>query len=35
MKRMEENIEIEIKNTQAGFRKGRGTKDHIFNHIFQ
>ena len=29
MKRMEQKLEDEIHETQAGFRKGRGTRDHI------
>ena len=31
MKRIENKLEQEVSNTQAGFRKKRGTKDHIFN----
>ncbi|GFR64142.1 transposon TX1 uncharacterized 149 kDa protein [Elysia marginata] len=31
MKRLENILETEASNTQAGFRKGRGTRDHIFN----
>ena len=31
MKRMENKLEEEVINTQAGFRKNRGTRDHIFN----
>ena len=31
MKRMENKLEEEVSNTQAGFRKNRGTRDHIFN----
>ena len=31
MKRMENKLEEEVSNTQGGFRKNRGTKDHIFN----
>ena len=31
MKRMENKLEEELSNTQAGFRKNRGTRDHIFN----
>ena len=31
MKRMENKLEEEVSNTQADFRKNRGTKDHIFN----
>ena len=28
---MENKLEEEVSNTQAGFRKNRGTRDHIFN----
>ena len=31
LKRMENKLEEEDSNTQAGFRKNRGTRDHIFN----
>ena len=31
LKRMENKLEEEVSNTQAGFRKNRGTRDHIFN----
>ena len=31
MKRVENKLEEEVSNTQAGFRKNRGTRDHIFN----
>ena len=31
MKRLENILETEVNKTQAGFRKGRGTRDHIFN----
>ena len=31
MKRFENILETEVNKTQAGFRKGRGTRDHIFN----
>ena len=31
MKRIERKLEAEINVVQAGFRKGRGTRDHIFN----
>ena len=31
MKRIENKLEEEVSNTQAGFRKNRGTRDHIFN----
>ena len=31
MKRMESKLEEEVSNTQAGFMKNRGTRDHIFN----
>ena len=31
MKRMENKLEEEVSNTQAGFKKNRGTRDHIFN----
>ena len=31
MKRMENKLEEEVSNTQAGFRKNRGTRNHIFN----
>ena len=31
LKRMENELEEEVSNTQAGFRKKRGTRDHIFN----
>ena len=31
LKRMENKLEKEVSNTQAGFRKNRGTRDHIFN----
>ena len=31
MKRMENKLEEEVSNTQAGFGKNRGTRDHIFN----
>ena len=31
MKRLENIWETEVNKTQAGFRKGRGTRDHIFN----
>ena len=31
MKRMQKKLEDEINITQAGFRQGRGTRDHIFN----
>ena len=31
LKRMEGKLEAEVKNTQAGFRCRRGTRDHIFN----
>ena len=27
---MENKLEEEVSNTQAGFRKNRGTRDHIF-----
>ena len=33
MKRLENILETEVNKTQAGFRKGRGTRDHIFNLI--
>ena len=37
MKRRENILETEVNKTQAGFRKGRRTRDHIFNlrHIFE
>ena len=31
MKRIERQLEAEINVFQAGFRQGRGTRDHIFN----
>ena len=31
MKRIEDKLESEINKTQAGFRRDRGTRDHIFN----
>ena len=31
LKRMENKPEEEVSNTQAGFRKNRGTRDHMFN----
>ena len=31
MKRIERKLEAEINVVQAGFRKGRGTRDHMFN----
>ena len=31
MKRIENKLEEEVSNTQEGFRKNRGTRDHIFN----
>ena len=31
LKRIENKLEEEVSNTQAGFRKNRGTRDHIFN----
>ena len=31
MKRMKNKLEEEVSNTQAGFRKDRRTRDHIFN----
>lgn len=31
MKRLENKLEEEVSKTQAGFRKNRGTRDHIFN----
>ena len=31
LKRMENKLEEEVSNTQAGFRKNRETRDHIFN----
>ena len=31
VKRMERKLEAEINVVQAGFRQGRGTRDHIFN----
>ena len=31
LKRMEEKLNVEIPEEQAGFRKGRGTSDQIFN----
>ena len=31
MRRIESKIEEEVNKTQAGFRKNRGTRDHIFN----
>ncbi|GFR96331.1 retrovirus-related Pol polyprotein from type-1 retrotransposable element R2 [Elysia marginata] len=31
MKRLEKNIEEEVSQTQAGFRRNRGTRDQIFN----
>ena len=31
MKRIENKLEEEVSKTQAGFRKNRGTRDHIFN----
>ena len=31
MKRLENKLEEEVSNTQAGFRKNSGTRDHIFN----
>ena len=31
MKRLENILETEVNKTQAGFRKGRGIRDHIFN----
>ena len=31
MKRPENILKTEVNKTQAGFRKGRGTRDHIFN----
>ena len=31
LKRMENKLEEEVSNTQAGFRKNRGTRDHMFN----
>ena len=31
MKRLENILETEVNKTRAGFRKGRGTRDHIFN----
>uniref|UniRef100_A0A0B7A9Q1 Reverse transcriptase domain-containing protein n=1 Tax=Arion vulgaris TaxID=1028688 RepID=A0A0B7A9Q1_9EUPU len=31
MKRIERKLEYEIHEIQAGFRRGRGTRDHIFN----
>ena len=31
LKRMENKLEEKVNNTQAGFRKNRGTWDHIFN----
>ena len=31
MKRLENILETEVNKTQAGFRKRRGTRDHIFN----
>ena len=31
MKRMENKLEEEVSNTQAGIRMNRGTRDHIFN----
>ena len=31
MKRIERKLEADISVVQAGFRQGRGTRDHIFN----
>ena len=31
MKRIENKLQQEVSNTQAGFRKNRGTRDHLFN----
>ena len=31
LKRMKNKLEKEVNNTQAGFRKNRGTRDHISN----
>ena len=31
MKRIRNKLEIEVSRAQAGFRKGRGTRDHILN----
>ena len=32
-RRLETRLEEEVSATQAGFRKGSGTRDHIFNLI--
>ena len=31
MGRLRKKMEAEINQVQAGFRQGRGTRDHIFN----
>ena len=31
MKRLQHKLEEELNEAQAGFRQGRGTRDHIFN----